>query len=92
MNSISAARRRLLSSTALLLCVGLPVFGAVAQTLPTAGKVASGSVVIGAAHSHSLAIRQSSPRAIVNWGSFSIGAPDSVTIRQPNASSAISTG
>ena len=36
-----------------------------------------------------LTVNQTSPRAIVNWGSFSIGQGNGVTFNQPNASSAI---
>ena len=36
-----------------------------------------------------MTVNQTSPRAIVNWGSFSIGPANGVTFSQPNSSSAI---
>ncbi len=49
-----------------------------AQSLPTGGTVASGSVSIGATSPTSLAISQSSRTGIVNWSSFSIGQGNQV--------------
>ncbi len=58
------------------------------NVLPTQGVVSSGSASI---HSSSaaLTVNQTSPRAIVNWSSFSIGQSNAVTFNQPNAFSAI---
>ena len=50
------------------------------QVLPTGGSVSSGSATIGAASSGNLTITQSSGKAIINWQSFSIGQPNTVTI------------
>ena len=36
-----------------------------------------------------LAVNQSSNRAIINWGSFSIGAGESATFNLPSANSAV---
>jgi filamentous hemagglutinin family protein len=86
------ARRRFLGSTALILCAGASLLGAPTRAqnvLPTGGKVVSGSAAIGAPNGRALSVNQTSARAIVNWGSFSIGQPNSVTFNQPNAASAI---
>ena len=56
--------------------------------LPTNGVVTSGAAAIRQSGA-SLSVTQSSPRAIVNWGSFSIGPANAVTFDQPTASSAI---
>ncbi|WP_375454856.1 GLUG motif-containing protein, partial [uncultured Methylobacterium sp.] len=74
----------LLASTAL---VG--VGPAVAQSLPTGGRVVSGGVNIGTPSGGALAITQSSQTAIVNWQGFSIGQQNRVDIAQPNAQAAI---
>ncbi len=78
-----------------------PAFWAVATTvafaaaacqaqgvLPAHGVVTSGAASIQQSGSN-LSVTQTSPRAIVNWGSFSIGQGNGVTFDQPNASSAI---
>jgi len=59
------------------------------QALPQGGTVASGSVSIGPVTGNGLTITQNSARAIVNWQSFSVGQPNTVTFVQPSASSAI---
>ena len=56
--------------------------------LPTNGVITSGAASIRQS-SADLSIVQTSPRAIVNWGSFSIGQSNAVTFDQPSASSAI---
>ena len=48
----------------------------------------SGAASIGQAGAN-MTINQTSSRAIVNWGSFSIGQRNGVTFNQPSASSAI---
>lgn len=64
----------LLSSTALV-SVG-PAFAQ--SALPTAGAVVSGSAAISSPSASSLLVTQSSANAIINWGSFSIGAGNAV--------------
>ena len=56
--------------------------------LPSHGVVTSGAASIGQSGG-SMTVNQTSPRAIVNWGSFSIGPANGVTFSQPSASSAI---
>ncbi len=56
--------------------------------LPSHGVVTSGAASIGQAGAN-MTLNQTSPRAIVNWGSFSIGQRNGVTFNQPSASSAI---
>jgi filamentous hemagglutinin family protein len=86
--------RRHVARAALLLATTAltsPVFVglASAQSLPTGGSVAAGSVTIAQPSATRLNITQSSQSAIVNWQGFSIGQGSSVNISQPNASSAI---
>ena len=63
--------------------------GAAQQALPQNPSVVSGGVTIGPATGANLAVTQTTPRAVVNWQSFSIGQPNAVTFHQPDASSAI---
>ncbi|HTJ59237.1 MAG TPA: filamentous hemagglutinin N-terminal domain-containing protein [Devosiaceae bacterium] len=81
-------RQALLVSTALGGALVLPSL-AVAQSLPTGGSVAAGSVTISQPSATSLDIDQTSGSAVVNWQGFSIGAGSAVNIVQPNASTAL---
>jgi filamentous hemagglutinin family protein len=56
--------------------------------LPTNGVVASGAASIRQS-GPALSVIQTSPNAIVNWGSFSIGQSNAVIFDQPNAASSI---
>ncbi len=58
------------------------------SVLPTQGVVTSGAASIQQSGAN-LSVTQTSSRAIVNWGSFSIGQGNGVAFDQPNASSAI---
>src|SRR5271166_688286 len=79
----------LASSTFLAVVAVFAVAPSEAQNiLPTQGVVTSGAASIHQSGAD-LSVTQSSPRAIVNWGSFSIGQGNGVTFAQPNASSAI---
>ena len=61
-----------------------------AQTILPHGEASSTSGAASIQQSGAdLSVTQTSPRAIVNWGSFSIGQGNGVTFGQPNASSAI---
>ncbi|RZA15422.1 MAG: filamentous hemagglutinin N-terminal domain-containing protein, partial [Lysobacteraceae bacterium] len=79
-------RRRLALALAGVLAV--PAVPAVAQNMPEAGSVVSGSATINNA-GFELIINQASQGAIIDWGSFSIGAGYGVTFNQPNASAVI---
>jgi large exoprotein involved in heme utilization and adhesion len=84
--------RRAKSAAALLGCTSVLALtvGAQAQTiLPRGGSVAAGQVSIGAVNGNTLSINQGSPKAIVNWDSFSIGSDAVVNFVQPGASAAI---
>ena len=58
------------------------------NVLPSHGVVTSGAASIGQSGAN-MTVNQTSSRAIVNWGSFSIGPANGVTFDQPSASSAI---
>ncbi len=80
---------RLIASASLAATTALGLATSRAQTiLPTQGVVTSGAASIRESGAD-LSITQTSPRAIVNWGRFSIGQSDAVTFNQPSASSAI---
>ena len=59
------------------------------RSLPQGGVIAGGNATIGAPVNGDLTITQTSPTAVVNWNSFSIGQPNTVTFVQPGSSSAI---
>ncbi len=59
------------------------------NVLPQGGSVTAGTASIGAPANNRLTITQSSPNAVINWNSFSIGQPNTVTFNQPSSSSAI---
>jgi filamentous hemagglutinin family protein len=52
--------------------------------LPTGGSVAAGNAGIGQPAGNTLTVSQSSQRAIINWGSFSIGAGGTVDFNNGN--------
>ncbi|MBN3752029.1 filamentous hemagglutinin N-terminal domain-containing protein [Paraburkholderia sp. Tr-20389] len=56
---------------------------------PAGASVVSGSVAVDAPSPGQMTITQSTPKAIVNWNTFSIGANEGVTIAQPSASAAL---
>ena len=55
--------------------------------LPTGEQVVAGSASVSRPTMQSLTVQQSSPRAIINWQSFSIAAPEWVSFQQPSFSS-----
>ncbi|MDO9413832.1 MAG: MBG domain-containing protein [Pseudolabrys sp.] len=57
--------------------------------LPQGGIVAGGSATIGLPANNALTVTQNSQNAIINWNSFSVGAPNIVTFNQPNTSSSL---
>ncbi|WP_445489495.1 beta strand repeat-containing protein [Rhodopseudomonas sp. RCAM05734] len=80
-------RAVMLATTALT--GSLMIGQALAQTLPTGGSVAAGRVAIASPSSTQLNVTQTSPSAVVNWQSFSIGHGAAVTIQQPGSTSAL---
>ncbi|WAS05405.1 hypothetical protein LQF76_00505 [Gloeomargaritales cyanobacterium VI4D9] len=56
--------------------------------LPQGGVVTQGQAVIQQESATKLNINQSSDRAVINWNSFSIGAPEWVNFQQPSSTSA----
>ncbi|NKJ39995.1 MBG domain-containing protein [Rhizobium sp. SG570] len=74
----------LLASTALAHATVAP-----AQSLPSGGQVAAGSITIGTPSAGALTINQTSGSAVVNWQSFNVGKANRVTFVQPDANAAI---
>jgi filamentous hemagglutinin family protein len=81
------SRRLLTTVTALALAAGAAQAGPAANALPTNGQVAAGSAVITQSGS-AMSIRQSTQRAVINWGSFDVGSKARVDFVQPNTSAA----
>ncbi|CAN5207911.1 hypothetical protein BH10PSE3_BH10PSE3_02020 [soil metagenome] len=77
------SRRRRLEHGSLFALSLLPLMmaasGAAAQALPSGGAVASGTAAIGYTSANDMVIAQTSGKAIINWGDFSIGQGKSVT-------------
>ena len=61
---------------------------AVADALPSGGRVAAGAAAI-ATDGSAMTITQGSDRAVIRWDGFSVGAGSRVDIRQPDAGSAL---
>lgn len=87
MSATNAFRHLLLATTALVALV--PTSQALAQTLPTGGSVAAGSVTITQPSAMALRVDQTSPSAITNWQSFSIGTGARVDVVQPSTQAAM---
>ena len=58
-----------------------------AAQLPAGGQVSAGSATISQTSASRLDITQSTPRAVIDWRSFSIGAGNVVHFQQPTSSS-----
>lgn len=56
---------------------------------PTGAQVVAGGVTVSSPSASQMNITQSTPNAIVNWNTFSIGAGEAVNIAQPSVSSAL---
>src|SRR5262245_50398005 len=75
-------RNLALATTALLpLGIGFAVAG------PEGGSVVGGGATISGQGSGNVTINQSTPRAIINWNTFNIGAGETTQFNQPNSSS-----
>ena len=57
------------------------------QSLPTSPSVAQGVATVMRPAAGQMNVQQASPKVIINWQSFSIGANGRVTFNQPNAQS-----
>jgi filamentous hemagglutinin family protein len=82
------ALRTLLATTALCgtLSGALP---AAAQTLPAGGRMVEGQATIGTPTGGRLDVTQTSPEAVVDWQSFSVGASGPVDFAQPGRDAVI---
>lgn len=67
----------------------VPPGSAHAVELPKGGSVAYGGVAISNPNTGALSIQQSTPSAIVNWQSFSIGQGGRVDVAQPSSASTL---
>ncbi|KPF91696.1 hypothetical protein IP81_10040 [Novosphingobium sp. AAP83] len=56
--------------------------------MPTAGSVVSGSVALPVPTFGNQTVTQTSERAVINWGSFSVGSGQTLTFAQPSVNSA----
>lgn len=65
----------------------LPVPKALAQ-LPTGGAVAHGNVTFTNPNANTLNINQATPKAVIDWQSFNVGAGNTVNFNQPGATAA----
>lgn len=90
---MSALQAGLLAGTALTGAAlsGLLLTGSAAHAveLPKGGSVAYGGVAISSPNAGALSIQQSTPAAIVNWQSFSIGQGGRVDVAQPSSASTL---
>jgi filamentous hemagglutinin family protein len=59
------------------------------QALPKDGTTISGAAIIGPPSGNAMIINQISQKAVIDWGSFSIGAGNTVSINQPTSSAAL---
>lgn len=74
---------------ALLACTALVPQGAAGQSLPADPTVVGGSVTVTTPGPRDMRVDQQSNRAVIDWGSFSIGAGSSVRVDQPGRNSAL---
>ena len=78
------SRAKLLSHASAIAIVGQLAVNPVLAN-PLGGEVVAGAVTIQGQGASEVTITQESPRAIVNWDSFSIGEDERTTIHQPGA-------
>ena len=79
---------RTASRTLAMLCLALPVYAApiVATQLPTGGRVAAGQATIQQSGAR-MDVNQSTPRGVINWSTFNVGAQAQVNFNQPSTTS-----
>ena len=78
-HSIRTLVAGIFSTTALTLAPTL------AQANPQGGQVVAGSASISRPNATSVAVTQTSQKAVINWNSFSIGTSEQTVFAQPNA-------
>ena len=61
---------------------------AAAAELPGGGRVVAGEAAIDASSAAQVRVLQSTPRAVLRWDSFNIGAGNSVVFKQPHGTGA----
>ena len=79
--------RTSLIRTLLLLTVALATGVTATRANPTGGQVTAGSATISGEGTSGLTVNQATPRVVIDWQGFSIGAGESATFIQPDASS-----
>ncbi|HSH98553.1 MAG: hypothetical protein ACAH07_07510 [Methylophilaceae bacterium] len=88
-NFRSSARQAFnVKQVAFFVATAFTSFAAFSQDLPTAGQVISGTASISQAGQNQT-ITQTTDKAIINWGSFSIGSSSSVNFVQPGSNSVV---
>lgn len=60
-----------------------------AQNLPTGGKVVGGAAAIAQPNANKMEITQTTPKAVINWNAFNVGAGNTVQFIQPSSSSQV---
>ena len=83
----ASTRRGIAGAVAAALIAALPAHAAAPapNALPTGGQVVSGQAVIAQSGSH-MTVNQTTNQAILNWGTFNIGANAAVAFNQPSSS------
>lgn len=84
----SQAASGAITALAITLAFIAPLQAQQAPVLPSGGNVANGNATISQPNASTLNINQSSPQAIINWNSFSVGQGGTVNFNQPSAASA----
>ncbi len=80
---VRPSRRRI---ALLLATLVAPFVPSIARALPTGAEIAAGQATVASPAANAMRVDQSTQKAIINWGSFNIGAAESVRFVQPNAS------
>lgn len=81
------ALRRQIAKLALLATASLSIGFSPTLANPEGGQVVAGSATVAGEGTGNLTVYQTTPNAIINWNSFSIGAGEQTTFVQPTAQS-----
>jgi filamentous hemagglutinin family protein len=76
----------MLSKLSLAAGASLMILASVASANPNGATVAQGSANVTGQGTSNVTVYQATPKAVINWDSFSIGAGEATTFVQPNAS------